>query len=173
MSWYLEVIKKYAVFDGRARRKEYWGFGLVNAIILATLTLIERATDMAPEINLNALASIFNLAILIPTIAVSVRRLHDTNHSGWWLLVSFVPFIGVIVLFVLMVRDSDPGINQYGVNPKPAAEAGAEPYTVSRALKMIALVILIAAIGVVSASLYLQHEAHKDYQKRMERDYKK
>ena len=113
MNWYLEVLKKYAVFNGRARRKEYWMFVLFNFIIDSVLGLLERLVG-GPGI----VALLYSLAVLIPGIAVSVRRLHDTNRSGWWLFIVFVPIIGWIVLLVFMVQDGKPGENQYGPNPK-------------------------------------------------------
>ncbi|MGO8781935.1 MAG: DUF805 domain-containing protein [Syntrophobacteraceae bacterium] len=76
---------------------------------------------IAPQTNGSVLASIYALGILIPGIAVGVRRLHDTNRSGWWLLLALVPLIGSVVLIVFMVQDSQPGDNQYGQNPKQAA----------------------------------------------------
>ncbi len=122
MSWYLEVLKKYAVFSGRARRKEYWYFFLFNILITIVLLVIDGMTgtlDAAAGIGL--LGSIYALAVLIPALAVSVRRLHDTDRSGWWLLIMLVPLIGVIVILVFTVQDSKPGENQYGSNPKGAA----------------------------------------------------
>ena len=109
MNWYLEVLRKYAVFSGRARRKEYWTFFFVNLVIGFIGGLI-------PFINI--LVGIYGLAILIPSIAVSIRRLHDTNRSGFWLLVAFVPVLGAILLLVFFALDSDQGENQYGPNPK-------------------------------------------------------
>lgn len=113
MNWYLEVLKKYAVFNGRARRKEYWMFVLFNVIIGFVLGFIEGLFGGPGIIGL-----LYSLAVLIPGIAVAVRRLHDTGRSGWWFLIAFVPIIGAIVLLVFMVQDSEPGQNQYGVNPK-------------------------------------------------------
>ena len=121
MNWYLEVLKKYAVFSGRARRKEYWFFVLFNIIIGLALTFIDFSTglyDVESEIGL--LSSLYSLAVLVPSIAVTIRRLHDTSRTGWWFLIAFVPIIGVIVLLVFMVFDSTPGDNQYGPNPKDA-----------------------------------------------------
>lgn len=115
MNWYLEVLKKYAVFRGRARRKEYWIFFGFNLIIELVLGVIEGAAG-GPGV----LESLYGLAVLIPGIAVSVRRLHDTDRTGWWLLIVFIPLIGAIVLLVFMVQDSQPGENQYGPNPKTA-----------------------------------------------------
>jgi len=113
MNWYLDVSKKYAVFKGRARRKEYWMFVLFNLIIALVLGLIERLVG-GPGI----LTNLYSLAVLIPGLAVAVRRLHDTNRSGWWILIGLVPLVGVIILIVFLVQDSRPGDNQYGPNPK-------------------------------------------------------
>lgn len=116
MNWYIDVLKKYAVFNGRARRKEYWMFVLFNLIIAFVLGFIEGLAGGPGVVGL-----IYSLAVLIPGIAVSVRRLHDTDRSGWWLLIALVPLIGAIVLLVFMVQDSNPGENQYGSNPKEDA----------------------------------------------------
>jgi len=113
MNYYLSVLKKYAVFSGRAQRAEYWYFVLFNMIISIVLGIIDGVIGSG-----GILGAIYPLAVLIPSIAVSVRRLHDTNHSGWWLLISLLPLIGAIILLVFLVRDSQPGQNQYGPNPK-------------------------------------------------------
>jgi uncharacterized membrane protein YhaH (DUF805 family) len=123
MNWYLEVLKKYAVFNGRARRMEYWMFVLVNAIIGVALGLIEAAAGIAPESDQSVLPTLYGLAVLLPSLAVGVRRLHDTDRTGWWLLIALVPIIGAIVLLVFMVQDSQPTENQYGPNPKGAIAA--------------------------------------------------
>lgn len=115
MNWYLGVLKKYAVFDGRARRTEYWMFVLFNIIISFVLGFVEGLVGGPGVIGM-----IYGLAVLIPGIAVSVRRLHDTSRSGWWLLISLVPLVGAIVLLVFMASDSTPGDNQFGSNPKTA-----------------------------------------------------
>ena len=113
MNWYLEVWKKYAVFSGRARRKEYWMFVLINIIV--ALLLAGAAAVAKP---LAILYLLYSLAVTIPGLAVSVRRLHDTGHSGWWLLICFLPLVGAIALLVFMVLDSEAGDNEYGPNPK-------------------------------------------------------
>lgn len=115
MNWYLEVLKKYAVFNGRARRAEYWMFFLFNLIIAFVLGFVEGLVGGPGVIGL-----LYSLAVLIPGIAVSARRLHDTDRSGWWLLIAFVPLIGAIVLLVFMIQDSQSGQNRYGANPKEA-----------------------------------------------------
>ena len=120
MNWYLEVLKKYAVFNGRARRKEYWFFFLFNILASILLAVIDMAIgSFNAEAGMGLLGGIYALAVLIPSIAVSVRRLHDTGRSGWWLLIALVPIIGVIVLVIFMLQDSKPE-NQYGPNPKAA-----------------------------------------------------
>ena len=118
MNWYIEVLKKYAVFSGRARRREYWMFVLFNVIIAVVLTIIEGIADAGSEGSRSTLTTLYGLAVLIPSLAVSVRRLHDTGRSGWWLLIGLIPIIGTIVLLIFMVQDGRPTDNQYGPNPK-------------------------------------------------------
>ena len=122
MNWYIEVLKKYAVFGGRARRKEYWYFFLFSMIISIVLTIIDGVTgSLSTEAGMGILSGIYTLGVLIPSIAVAVRRLHDINRSAWWLLLALIPFIGAIVLIVFLASDSNPEENQYGANPKGAA----------------------------------------------------
>ena len=120
MNWYVAVLKKYAVFSGRARRKEYWIFVLINIIISIVLSIIDSVAGTRIGMGLGVLTTIYALAVLIPGIAVGVRRLHDTNRTGWWLLIALVPLIGAIVLIVFMALDSQPNENKYGPNPKAA-----------------------------------------------------
>jgi uncharacterized membrane protein YhaH (DUF805 family) len=110
MHYYTEVLKKYAVFTGRATRSEYWYFVLVNIIIY---TILGFLGDMG-----QILSWVYIVATLVPSIAVGVRRLHDTNRSGWWILLVLIPFVGGIVLIVFAALDSDPMTNEYGPNPK-------------------------------------------------------
>ncbi|EGU43156.1 hypothetical protein VII00023_18349 [Vibrio ichthyoenteri ATCC 700023] len=112
MEWYLAVLKKYAVFSGRSRRKEYWMFFLINLIFTLLLGFVDGLLGTV------VLGFVYSLAILIPSIAVGVRRLHDTGRTGWWLLISLIPIIGILVLIYFMVGDSAPGHNEYGPNPK-------------------------------------------------------
>lgn len=118
MNWYLDVLKKYCVFQGRARRKEYWMFTLFNVLIYIALMIIEGILGIGGEGGLGILTILYSLMVLLPSLGVSVRRLHDTGRSGWWLLISLVPLIGGIVLLVFLILDSQPGANQYGSNPK-------------------------------------------------------
>ncbi|MEV6330584.1 DUF805 domain-containing protein [Streptomyces sp. NPDC051909] len=114
MNWYLEVLKKYATFSGRARRKEFWMFYLFNFIAITVLSIIDAALDI------RILSGLYLLAIIIPYLAVAVRRLHDTGRSGWWLLISFVPLVGAIVLIVFWATDGEQQVNGHGPNPKLA-----------------------------------------------------
>lgn len=118
--WYIDVVKnKYATFEGRASRKELWYFILVNIIIGIGLSFIDALTGtFNSDIGMGLLSGIYTVAIIIPSIAVQVRRLHDTNLSGFWFLLCLIPFVGGIALIILYVRDSTPGENKYGPNPK-------------------------------------------------------
>ena len=122
MNWYLHVLKNYATFSGRARRKEYWMFFLFNVLISLGLGVLDVvAGTYSVEYETGFFSALYSLLVLIPSIAVSVRRLHDTNRSGWWIVISLIPIIGVLVLFVFTCLDSQPGTNRFGVNPKEAA----------------------------------------------------
>ncbi|MFD8205164.1 DUF805 domain-containing protein [Streptomyces sp. NPDC059695] len=114
MNWYVDVLKKYAVFDGRARRKEFWMFVLFNAIILTVLTLVDEV------IGFRLLSSLYGLAVLLPYVGVLIRRLHDTGRSGWWALLALIPVAGVIVLIVFCAGEGEQQQNAHGPNPKAA-----------------------------------------------------
>lgn len=104
MNYYLEVLKKYAQFSGRARRKEYWMFVLINLVITLVLSYIDRTigTEIGTGENRQGLISgVYGLAVLIPSIAVCVRRLHDTDRSGWWILAPIAPMV-VAIITILM-----------------------------------------------------------------------
>jgi len=117
MNYYLSVLKNYAQFSGRARRKEYWMFALVSGIIFVVLEILGSFVNGQTGA---IIVGIYSLLVLIPSLAVSVRRLHDIGKSGWWILIALIPFIGAIVLLIFAVMDSQPGQNQYGPNPKVA-----------------------------------------------------
>ena len=138
MSWYLQVLKQYATFKGRARRKEYWMFFLVNFIVKSFLTYIDTKFSIVINIGtrlnvynellnygftdemmqIGALSLFYSLFIIIPSLAVQVRRLHDCNRSGFWIFISLIPIIGAIILIIFFVEDSQPGDNRFGHNPK-------------------------------------------------------
>jgi uncharacterized membrane protein YhaH (DUF805 family) len=116
VNWYVAVLKNYAGFSGRAHRTEYWMFYLINIIISTVLYVISIKISAV-----GILTFLYSLAVLIPALAVAVRRLHDTGRSGWWLLIGLVPFVGAIILIVFLVTDGQPSDNAYGPNPKSAA----------------------------------------------------
>lgn len=121
MSWFLAALKKYADFSGRAQRSEYWFFVLFYILIDILLIIVDRMTgSFSAGAGMGLLSGLFSLAMIIPSLAVSVRRLHDTDRSGWWLLIALVPLIGAIVLLVFYVQDSQPDENRFGANPKAA-----------------------------------------------------
>jgi uncharacterized membrane protein YhaH (DUF805 family) len=121
MYWYMMALQKYAVFTGRAQRKEYWYFYLFSVLITLALAILDMLIGSFDKVSgVGVLSGLYSLAVLIPNLAVTVRRLHDTGRSGWWFLIVLVPFIGGIVLLIFLVQDSMPGTNQYGANPKEA-----------------------------------------------------
>jgi uncharacterized membrane protein YhaH (DUF805 family) len=121
MHWYLDVLRKYAVFSGRARRREYWIFLAVNVMITIMLIMIDAAVGtFDAEIGVGLLSGVYTFAVLIPSLAVGARRLHDTDRTGWWLLISFIPVVGPIVLLVFLVLRGQIGPNRFGPNPRDA-----------------------------------------------------
>ncbi len=116
MNWYLQALKKYADFSGRARRKEYWFYILFYVIIAVVLSIIDGIIMGSSGIGI--LTAIYMLAVLLPTLAVTVRRLHDIGKSGWWYLIVLIPLIGGIWLLILLLQDSQPATNAWGPNPK-------------------------------------------------------
>jgi len=125
MNWYLKVVRdNYANFSGRARRQEYWMFFLINVLITIGLSVVDGILGFGVG-TFGLLSMLYGLAVLIPGLAVGVRRLHDTGRSGWWILIALIPLLGAIVLIIFLVMDSEPGSNQYGPNPKGAAPPAA------------------------------------------------
>jgi uncharacterized membrane protein YhaH (DUF805 family) len=121
MGWYLTVLKKYAVFSGRARRREYWMFILFHLVIAAVLLTVDRVLFDQPILTL-----IYLVAMIVPTVAVVVRRLHDTGRSGWWYLLNFVPLVGLVV-FVFVCSSGNIGPNEYGPDPTLPAPDNTTP----------------------------------------------
>ncbi|MDR0608931.1 MAG: DUF805 domain-containing protein, partial [Planctomycetaceae bacterium] len=135
---YFDVLKKYVEFNGRARRKEYWNFTLINMLLSfvyfifvsiisvkifrTNIEMLERGGEEPMFALLLGILLIvyfiFSLLLFLPSLAVMIRRLHDTGNSGWMCLVSLIPLVGVIILFIILIQDSQPGSNQYGPNPK-------------------------------------------------------
>ena len=107
------VLGKYCDFNGRARRSEYWWFTLAYSVLSGVLSGFAQNSTI-----FGIISGIVSLALLLPSLGVSVRRLHDIGKSGWWLLLALIPVIGAIILIVWDCKDSEPGDNQYGPNPK-------------------------------------------------------
>lgn len=125
--WYLKVLKQYADFKGRARRSEYWYFALVNAIISFVLGIVDSAIGS----ETGFIGGIYSLFVLVPSLAVAVRRLHDTNRSGWWMLIALTG-IGIFVLLYWYILEGDQGRNEYGADPKGlGSEVDIEDHLVS------------------------------------------
>lgn len=142
MQWYLKVLRQYADFSGRARRKEFWMFVLFNVIAAVILSILDNllglssssATDTGFYYNAGILTSIYQLAVLIPSLAVGARRLHDTGRSGWWQLIALIPLVGAIILIVFWASEGHRGPNQHGMNPKELAAGTpgtAQPYNMA------------------------------------------
>ncbi|MBN2638749.1 MAG: DUF805 domain-containing protein [Bacteroidales bacterium] len=113
MNWYLKVLKQYADFNGRARRTEYWMFVLFNLIFSLVASFLDSIFG-----SYVIVAILYALVLLVPSLAVTVRRLHDTGKSGWMILVSLIPVVGAIWLIILLLTEGVAGNNQYGNNPK-------------------------------------------------------
>jgi uncharacterized membrane protein YhaH (DUF805 family) len=124
MRWYFQALRKYAVFAGRARRKEYWVFELAHFPIIVALVFVGKVIHSA---NLGLLPSLYILAVLIPSLASLVRRLHDTNRSGWWVFINLVPLVGPLIILSFTVTNGNTGANRFG--PDPKIEASAEANT--------------------------------------------
>lgn len=121
MKWFIKVIKNFS-FSGRARRKEYWMFALFAILILFSLGVLDMVLGTYSDTSkLGLLSGIFMLVILIQNLTAWVRRLHDIGLSGWWILISFIPYIGPIIWLVLMLLEGQQGGNQYGPDPKQTA----------------------------------------------------
>jgi uncharacterized membrane protein YhaH (DUF805 family) len=126
MAWYLLAWQRATEFSGRSRRKEYWYFNLFNGIVVIFIALFAVAfSDQGkPAMVPFGLMGVYSVVVFVPSLAVTIRRLHDTGRSGWWYFIAFVPLIGGIVLLIFTVLDSDPDRNEYGPNPKVPGHAG-------------------------------------------------
>lgn len=124
MKNYLKVISNYATFSGRARRSEYWYFVLFNMIFAIIAMVLDNVLGTTFKMGYGVqlpygyIYLLYVLAILIPGLAVAVRRLHDVGKSGWFILIAIIPIVGAIYLLVLMLTEGKQGINEYGPNPK-------------------------------------------------------
>ena len=121
MDWYLNVLRNYIGFGGRARRNEYWMFILVNFIFALVLSIVDKILGWEWASGEGVLTSIYGLFILLPSWAVQFRRLHDTDRSAWWLLLLLIPIVGWIVILIFNCQSGTPGENRFGPDPKIAA----------------------------------------------------
>ena len=117
MEYFLHVLRNYAVFSGRARRKEYWMFALFNILFSIAATIADYTLFGS---GTGAISILYSLALLIPSLAVGVRRLHDVGKSGWFTLILFVPLVGAVWLLVLYCTEGTDGSNEYDPDPKAA-----------------------------------------------------
>ena len=119
MNYYIEAFKRYVDFNGRSSRSEYWYFILFNLIVSMVLVIIDLAIGTYDkQSNLGLLSGLYQLAVFLPALALAVRRLHDTDRSGWFVLLVLLPIVGTIVYIVLLVLPSDSKKNKYGSVPK-------------------------------------------------------
>jgi len=121
VDWFVTAFTRYAKFSGRAGRPEYWYFSLIYILLALILTAVDGIVGWYdPVSGVGLLSGILGLALLLPSTAVTVRRLHDTGRSGWWLLIAFIPVIGLVVLLVFLAQRSEPAPNAYGDGPAEA-----------------------------------------------------
>jgi uncharacterized membrane protein YhaH (DUF805 family) len=118
MNWYLSVLKNYVGFSGRARRMEYWMFALVNAIIFLVLAILATVTR---SFFFWVLLFLYDLAVLVPALAVTWRRIQDTGRNGLWILLGLIPFVGGIILLVFTILPGTQGANEFGPDPLTAS----------------------------------------------------
>lgn len=126
MRWYLQALKKYATFSGRASRAEYWWFVLFNLLFGIAVAVLDVLLGTVTDNGTGVLGTLYTLAVLLPGIAVAVRRLHDTDRSGWFILLAFVPLAN-IALLAFLLEDGTSGPNRYGPDPKGRPSAAGSP----------------------------------------------
>ena len=152
IQWYFKVLKQYADFSGRARRKEYWMFVLFNVIFSFAWSFLLTLLIMFPHGGMAdpTIVYSYSVAMILPSIAVAVRRLHDTGKSGWWMLIGLIPIVGGIWLFILMLEDSQSKANEYGQNPKIAPHKLNE----QTKLKSAGVTLIVASIVALLINVY-------------------
>ncbi|MCX6021796.1 MAG: DUF805 domain-containing protein [Chloroflexi bacterium] len=111
MELYLDALKRYVEFSGRSSRKAFWYFVGLNLVVVIVLAIIEAIIGIP-----GMLSGLYQLGVLLPSLAVGVRRLHDTGRSGWWTLIAFIPFGGLVLLY-FYVLEGNTSPNQYGPSP--------------------------------------------------------
>ena len=118
MNWYIDAVKKYTVFVGRASRAEYWYFSLIHTLVSVLLSVLDFSLGYA-HLGIGLLSGVYTLAVMLPLVGVTIRRLHDTNRNGWWLLIAFIPLLGLIALLVMLTLKGTDGENPYGADAAP------------------------------------------------------
>ena len=122
MEYFISAIKQYAVFKGRARRKEFWYFYLISLVISLALAFLDHQMGtFNPELGGGLLGGVYGIFIFLPSLSLTVRRIHDTSHSGYWAFILLIPIIGVLAILFFALMDSKPGSNEYGISPKEPA----------------------------------------------------
>jgi uncharacterized membrane protein YhaH (DUF805 family) len=121
--WYPTVLRKYVVFDGRSGRPEFWWFQLANLIVVVVIAIISDAAGAS-----NLLPDLYWLAVLLPSLAVSIRRMHDTDRSGWWVLINLIPLVGGILFIVWAASSGTFGPNRFGSPPDGGTAAPATAF---------------------------------------------
>ena len=122
MEYFISAIKQYAVFKGRARRKEFWYFYLISLVISLALAFLDHQMGtFNPELGGGLLGGVYGIFIFLPSLSLTVRRIHDTSHSGYWAFILLIPIIGVLAILFFALMDSKPGSNEYGISPKAPA----------------------------------------------------
>ena len=132
MGLFFQPLRKYADFNGRARRMEYWPFSLVTMFIrvfLQLLALAASSSDPEAASGFSGLSALFTLGLLLPSLGVGVRRLHDTDRSGWWILIGVIPIVGWIAIIVMLAQDGTPNRNRFGPDPKQRGDTLASVFT--------------------------------------------
>ena len=152
MNWYWVVLTKYADTSGRARRAEFWYFVLINTVIVFALSFVDNVLGFFyEEIGVGVLSGIYSLLMIIPYLTVTIRRLHDTGRSGWWLLIQLIPGLGGLVMFIFMLLDSQHGTNQYGSDPKIGQPSGSI---------LLFIVLVIFFIGILASIAIPAYQAY-------------
>ena len=122
MEYFISAIKQYVVFKGRARRKEFWYFYLISLVISLALAFLDHQMGtFNPEMGGGLLGGVYGIFIFLPSLSLTVRRIHDTSHSGYWAFILLIPIIGFLAILFFASMDSKPGSNEYGISPKEPA----------------------------------------------------
>lgn len=118
MDWYFKVLRNYVGFSGRARRKEFWMFILVNLVLTGVLSILDKMLGLRIAKDEGLLTTIYGVLIFLPYWAVQFRRLHDTDRSAWWLLLLLIPIVGWLIILAFNCQNGTPGENRFGADPK-------------------------------------------------------